>query len=126
MNVSFTVTIEESTIDGIDDRSGNINIFLRKNKIGAIDFLILADQLYIVDTKIYNEKYRNKGYGTQALEIIKGISRALSKPILTDYESNHGFSFYTKNGFKCISNSRCMVWLPEQLRDKNEIIVTNI
>lgn len=126
MDVKFIVSIDESKMAEIPDRCGDILVTKDNEKIGAIEFLILPDQILITDTNIYPE-YQRQGYGSQALECVKGLSRFSSLPIIADAENVVGLVFYKKNGFKRIAERTfCTVWVPEQLRGKNEIIVKNI
>lgn len=140
-NLRLEVKGGKSKIDGIDDCWGKITIKKDKTNLGTVDFGISAHQISIDNITIY-EPYQRQGYGTIAIDFIKGYSRLMRKPIVL-YSLEDSVKFYLKHNFKFIKDvaknktviilydsnnkpkieDRDMIWLPECFNFKKEIRV---
>jgi len=78
-----------------------IGLYIGKNKIGDMEFLIDATQINLTNLTIINEK-RLQGYGLLMLNALKGIAQFYKKPIyLIAYDDK--IPFYKKNDFASLS-----------------------
>jgi len=132
-----------SKIKGIDDIEGDITIFKSGEKVGEAGFIITNYQIS-VDTITVEDKFIRLGYGKLLVNLLKGLSRLLSKPIVL-YSLKESYEFYASMGFtklKKIHNEKKklvivmfksknepkiedldLIWLPESLRRKRELRV---
>jgi N-acetylglutamate synthase-like GNAT family acetyltransferase len=132
-----------SKIKGIDDIEGDITIFKSGEKVGEAGFIITNYQIS-VDTITIEDKFIRLGYGKLLVNLLKGLSRLLSKPIVL-YSLKESYEFYASMGFtklKKIHNEKKklvivmfksknepkiedldLIWLPESLRRKRELRV---
>jgi|GEM_PF-5005013 N-acetylglutamate synthase-like GNAT family acetyltransferase len=132
-----------SKIKGIDDIEGDITIFKSGEKVGEAGFIITNYQIS-VDTITIEDKFIRLGYGKLLVNLLKGLSRLLTKPIVL-YSLKESYEFYASMGFtklKKIHNEKKklvivmfksknepkiedldLIWLPESLRRKRELRV---
>jgi len=132
-----------SKIKGIDDIEGDITIFKSGEKVGEAGFIITNYQIS-VDTITVEDKFIRLGYGKLLVNLLKGLSRLLTKPIVL-YSLKESYEFYASMGFtklKKIHNEKKklvivmfksknepkiedldLIWLPESLRRKRELRV---
>jgi N-acetylglutamate synthase-like GNAT family acetyltransferase len=132
-----------SKIKGIDDIEGDITIFKSGEKVGEAGFIITNYQIS-VDTITIEDKFIRLGYGKLLVNLLKGLSRLLTKPIVL-YSLKESYEFYASMGFtklKKIHNEKKklvivmfksknepkiedldLIWLPESLRRKKELRV---
>jgi hypothetical protein len=132
-----------SKIKGIDDIEGDITIFKSGEKVGEAGFIITNYQIS-VDTITVEDKFIRLGYGKLLVNLLKGLSRLLSKPIVL-YSLKESYGFYVSMGFtklKKIHDEKKkliivmfksknepkiedldLIWLPESLRRKKELRV---
>ena len=133
----------QSKIENINDSWAEIKLLKSGEKVGKVGFTI-SDYQISVDTITIETKFIRQGYGKFIIDILKGLSRLLNKPISL-YSLKESYGFYVAMGFvklKKIHNDRKkriivmfksknepkiedmeMVWLPESLRNKKELRV---
>jgi hypothetical protein len=129
-NVRFIIHANESKIEGNTDIQGQIDLTIEKNLIGSCGFVIDELEIY-VDLIEIKEKYLKQGYGRMLIDILKGLSRIINKPIVL-YVTGHK-SFYINNGFVsildyCLTNNLILskgiwkhndlIWIPEALLNR--------
>ena len=131
----------QSKISNIDDVEGEIKIYKAGKYIGEIGFVI-TDYQISVDTLTIEDTFIRLGYGRLLINLVKGLSRLLNKPIVL-YSLINSYPFYVKMGFKKLKkihdekkkiiivmfksknepkiDDHDMIWLPESMRRKKEL-----
>lgn len=113
------------------DYWGEINLFQNGHKIGKTGFTISNEKIYVDDLNV-DKEYQRIGYGSIMMDVIKGISRFVKKPIHL-YSIGYSSPFYTNMGFLsvldpqmreriCIKKGsspkeKDLIWIPECLKD---------
>jgi hypothetical protein len=137
--IRIEIEIIKSQMDGNTDWGGEIRVCKEKKVVCVLGFTVNDQQIY-VDTLNTESGYQHIGYGSIAMDIMKGFARFLEIPIIL-YSIHNSYPFYEKMGFMSCRNKKMkrrliqlkkdadapdeldLIWLPECLVDKKKIVI---
>lgn len=123
--------------DDNPDWWGEIQVLKDGNAIGGAGFTVSDLEIY-VDSLNMDAEYQCLGYGSMIMDVIKGLSRFLRKPIIL-YSVGDSLPYYEKMEFcscldekyskKIVFNSddpdpsdKDLIWIPECLRRRKILV----
>jgi hypothetical protein len=137
-NIRFNIFGGVNRIDASTDEWGEIKVWNEGENIGdhiaIAKFFIDECEIYITDIEIIKSE-RIKGYDKMIIDILKGLSRLFSKPILTTAIKTK--NLFSKNGFipvlddsltnsvilkKGLWGDSDLIWIPEALVNKTIMV----
>jgi len=93
------------------DYWGEIHIMQGDEEVGKVGFTISDEKIYVDDFNV-NDGFRQTGYGSIMMDVVKGIARFMQKPVHL-YSSAESPPFYKKIGFVSIEDPemRKRIWI---------------
>lgn len=125
-------------MDGNTDWGGEIKISKKGKVICTLGFTVNEQQIY-VDTLNTDKGFRHIGYGSLAMDVVKGYSEFLEIPIIL-YSISNSYPFYERMGFQSCNSDKIQrrivqlkateppdemdyIWIPKCLSKKRKVVV---